>query len=873
MFARLHRAVVVSRSLFVILALGIALLTHADFRGGIHIEAHAVTEQLGLRYYIAVVPAEHPWREPEYEEILDRVDVARSLPIGRYRVLVGAVGCANATAVMNITASDEARIQLSLLPLATVSGRVLDIDGGPIANARIGLPGNFRLDYFDTLSAMGEGLLRSNSFTTTDENGVFLLPVNASGSNHVFVEADGYAPAMLVGVTASDGTVREVRLRRGATVSVAWKAGATPYNRLLLIPRRVELPANLSRSGAIALWSRPLEGASQHWRSVPSGSYSLCLAVPDEYAPQRPPRCLADFTLGAGSQRDLTVTLPALSPKIPQSPPDLRVSFSGIDSAELAALHVSRWSDIPADRMATVPGVQHKGSVISISHGCVPGSRYYFETPRFLAATKTLGVGCGKTKHLTMYERSEAMLRLATVGSAPPRQGLLRFITCSAARGEQPASITVPFSVGSGGVARVPAPAGCFFPTLYAPPCAEHPFPQWHFAAGTGHMLGAVTLQFGGSLTAHVVDGSGNSLIHADIRLLPQTETDRYSGMFTDAVFRPVGAAVTDDEGWIKLTGLRDDAYVLSALMPGRTLPVLSKPFTIRPREPYFLEDFIVEAPAAVHVRLHGARALPFPVVSCVAHPSGVATWPATWSTSTRATEIGCSFEDLPSGTWDVSPVVRAARETTELAPSTVVAQPGANSLDIDVAQSIYRGSVLDRGAPVSRGLLQATGPLGETPTTVSADLARDGTFVLPLRRGGVYRVEISSVGAKRLRAAFPQVRFSDSKTEVHLAIPQGGIAGLVIHPSGEPVPGAAVHVRSTIREATGSAFPAVEGYATTNAKGQFFFTSLAPGDWILQIRDPHFTSETILVSLESSQHVDNALLVAQPAEAVDGKD
>lgn len=538
------------------------------------------------KYYVAVVPAAQPLAKPLAEEITDQAQPAYTVPDGTYRVVVGAQGFATYISGTFEAAGTETDLPaVRLTPLATLAGRVLDADNNPVARARIGLPGMFRIDLPARLSQLAERHLARNDTTESDEAGLFLMPVHAQGTSYVFVEADGYAPTLLPRVNATDAGVGDIHLARGASLEVTFRDIDPRYARLHLIPRGVALPATLSASSATAIWTRPLSGNAQRWASLIAGSYDLCAAPLDELAETAPPRILAHITLKAGESQRIVVTLSPIAP-----PPAGDAAFSVPSGDDLTKLRVARYAASSVTEVPISVSEAGQASAFVIRSGCVPGAIYSVIGDGWIASVGPIVFPCEAPFALRPQQRGNVELRLRPpLGRTLPATGALESRACGAEPGSP--SIVTPFEISPNGVAEVLTPIGCREATIRVGTLSRTRITHFDVAPESTTRLSPIGLQEGASLATRILDGGEKPVANALVRLYRTANFDKNHADV--ARLTPVAESVSDIDGAVLFAGIPDDDYILDVSRPGR-LPVTTRSIRLRPQEHAYVDDIVL---------------------------------------------------------------------------------------------------------------------------------------------------------------------------------------------------------------------------------------------------------------------------------------
>ncbi|HSL85237.1 MAG TPA: carboxypeptidase-like regulatory domain-containing protein, partial [Thermoanaerobaculia bacterium] len=267
--------------------------------------------------YVAVVPEDAPWSRPAREAVLeDEPSVSWELPPGRYRIAAGAPGFVldQGTAV-ELDPREEVRRQISLTPLVSVSGQILNEQGEPIPGATVAHARRLLLGYARTLSPLGEGHFADGFEATTDEAGKFLIHLHPEAGNFLVAQGAGRAPRYFpnLRLPGAAATLREVTLLPGASLAVRWceeGRGRDRWERLQLVPADGVYPAGLDLGGVLAFWARPAAGGVQRWSSLPAGRYEVWLKAPPSGPHAVAPVRLGKVVLRRGEAAEMTVEMP-----------------------------------------------------------------------------------------------------------------------------------------------------------------------------------------------------------------------------------------------------------------------------------------------------------------------------------------------------------------------------------------------------------------------------------------------------------------------------------------------------------------------------------------------------------------------------------
>lgn len=845
--------------------------------GRVRITIHYSAE--GRPAYLAAVTEDQPWRVPAREIITADKVVTWTLPAGRYRFVAGAPGfTTERTAILTLASDPPTAVSLDLSPLAAVSGKVVDAQSGAaIAGARVGLPGNFRFDYVDALSALAQEHLRANEVVTTDDDGLFTLPLHQTGTNFVYVEAEGYAPALLADVSPQGAPLGINKLQRGAVV-VAHVKGTVPASgvrRLQLVPREVQLPARLAKSGAVALWTRAVT-SEVFWRGVPAGSYEVWFAPPADDDSAATPVVLATFAVKPGERKALDVALPESRSETADHAASVQLLI-GADNEALKDAQVVQWSDGSAPRIVahtkhTVSG----GTRIDVPAGCVPRASFVVTSGQMVAVSDPLGSGaCAQTARPRVFRRAAAKVEVrAPAGAKLPARATMQLQPCGE-RGGDRYRVALPIELIDGRAA-FPFPAGCFEGTLFAGRFAAVRLGRSTMTANESHDFGVVSLQEGGSLAGRIVDEGRLPMPDAVVEAYVSKDVEGVTGPYQPLAMRPVARTQTDRAGMVRVTGLPSGRLLL-AVFPGEgRLPRFSEAFDIRAQQQLVLDDLILLPPATLdaHVVLNGKA--PVALLSCLATPDKVTGWPGTWRVSAPAKGDACRFDDLTPGNWSITATARLlpGGRAFNTSAKLLAVHPGVNAVELDAVEPLYAGRVLRKGAPLSAGFITVTGPVGKHVAR-GGPIGGDGKFLLTLPEAGPYeadiRIDYSADRATVVRV--PKVEFTTPDDAVEINLPDTTVSGTAVREDGAPAAaGLAVSLRQRSRyDADGNRAVMEELSTVTAAGGTFAFESVPPGAWAAYVRTPSASAVAVNVDVRDAP-VPDVRLVVREAVTIDGR-
>src|SRR6185436_13095972 len=355
--------------------------------------------------YIGIATGDALWSSPTAESLTGDDGIAQfDVPEGDYRIVAGAPGYWTDFERAITAGPGGATTTIRLASLGSVSGRILNAEGDPVRDARIGMYWEFLADHPHALSKAGRTRLRSNTFVRSDDDGLFELPLPPDRPSVVIIEADGMSPAAVDRVTIGSAALREVVLQRGAHVRVSWAHGFTPQptDVIALSPVDVQLSRSLPRHRAAGLWQRSSQSAE--WTSLPTGTFDVLLHRQN----MRTPIVLRRVTVIAGEQRTIEVAAPPAS----QTTATVKRRLFLHDGNVTPPVSAMRWR---SQRETPLPAILERteaGDVLVIDSDCEAGDRIVVTAGTQIGMT-TIGDCASPNLVVPLRQRAELFVRFA----------------------------------------------------------------------------------------------------------------------------------------------------------------------------------------------------------------------------------------------------------------------------------------------------------------------------------------------------------------------------------------------------------------------------------------------------------------------------
>jgi hypothetical protein len=776
--------------------------------------------------YAALLP---PWR-PSTRPVVETVGNDRIVlwaPAGSYWVMAGARGYAmSLKGPFTVSTESGATVSVTLEPLASTSGRVLDARGGPVAGARVASMNAAIPAPLGTVSEVAARHLSSDWSTTTDRDGRWTLDLPA-GDVPLLFEAPGLASEWRIRPKGDHGPL-DVVLSEGATLNV--ETERIEPNLVVTLARDADGPGSIPVSDQAAVWSRWATRTDLMWSSLPPGTYSIYAEYPDPLFFMSRPVRVATVTLAPGETADVRVELPPARRKATAYGTLFLRGMRGSD----------RWDDLELfarDAGGKPERLQHAveealgGTVAYVKTEGVRGPFYGMTKDRFFfTAPDVVDAGAGASGApavLVVRPRAEAHLRLryADEDLEPSRSGVAALLECGS---DERTRVSVPIRIDKNSVAAFSAPAGCRTAILKFDPF-EPVIITTALAPGS-QSLGEFVLKVAASAEVHVVRDPGALPVEGALVRVFSDRTAPEQPI-------PVAEATSDEGGWAKIHGLPPNRTVriIGQTAEGdRSDPVV---ISLEPRRQAVIDPLTIREPATVIVdakidedvlsRFPAAR-----VATLLITPADVSRNAEKRQENVGPEGMPIRFERLHPGIWRISGVVSLAGVFTVQDLEEIKLKAGETAIvEATIAPNVFQGLVTSKGAGVAAKVIVED---GTRKLNFTSD--PDGSFRLALQKPGTYRVWVARLSAQGNMIPVGEVEFRDPLSAVNIRIPDGGGATARVRRAGRPVAGAVVWVSR--REGSGTVERATNRAQTSDATGEAKFEDLIPGAWTFTVTE-----------------------------------
>ena len=638
--------------------------------------------------------------------------------------------------------------------------------------------------------------------------------------------------------------VSSVASAADATLVLRWSPNAAQRSeKISLIPVDAVLPEGLSTAEAIALWTRDLSASPLRWDALPAGTYRIVLRATTAASDAPPPVELGEIVLAPGEERTVPIVLPESKRDAAQS---LRIRTSGVVPAT-DIVSVTQWRGNVATKLNATVRTAAGGLSITTSAMCVSGSILLVEGEDAIGSAR-LGSSCEETVSVPLLPKAGIAARITVPdGIELPKSGILQFAACP----------EIPFTIaGSRLSAAVPV---CNGMSLLANGFLPVALKRQTLQAGRTTDFGIVALRPGAAAAFRVRDARTAELL-SGVRVQAVRAHDLGS-IDKDAEIEAatLATAISDQSGWVRVSGLSEERVVFLLQAPGRRLPQVTEPYAFTPGTETVIDDLLVEpAPSLlVTVSIPDAVAESLRLDKVELRPEGHNHWPAHLPITAPLTPTGAVIADVPSGTWKIEAAGRLENGfAIRVAPTTIEVGAADQPVTLTLSDLLYRGRVKRGGSPVAGWINLKPADRRSGRRTAVAEIAADGTFLVLLEGEGDYVAIVQETQGRSARFN-RYIAFRDPDDEVEIELPERRITGQVVDATGAPVPDVGVAANQQIAEPAGMA-------GARAADGRFVIEGVAPGTWEVVASTKTGQSEPVVVSVGSSD-VHNVTLVVEP--------
>jgi hypothetical protein len=346
--------------------------------------------------------------------------------------------------------------------------------------------------------------------------------------------------------------------------------------------------------------------------------------------------------------------------------------------------------------------------------------------------------------------------------------------------------------------------------------------------------LGIVRLSTAARARIRVVDAAGEPL--RNVRVAAVIHDDLVASRVVPLDFKKLTAssALTDPQGWARLSNLPPGEVVFAASAPGSEFGILSDAYEIDPAHEMTAELRLPPL-AALNVRTTAAVGL-----TAVLFRSRVDDNTPRLSFEIPATRLP-RIEGIPPGVWSVRAAWRYGGGAVLSPEKVITLGPGSEEdLIFDLPLAPFHGGVTRANEPIAGWITFRRD--GDKTAPTSVPLAADGAFEILLAGAGSYRVRVdqqdgSSVTLRDLARLEP-----DQALEI--ALPPGRLIGSVVDSTGHGAAGAVIAAEN----ADGQRDQEGIAYTRSGPDGHFVLTSIEPGPWRVTGEKEGETSDSVLV-------------------------
>lgn len=808
--------------------------------------------------YTALVPAWRPWASPLAEGITENGVITFRVPKGTYHIVCGAKGFQVATdGPYSFIDDSGGNFNILLDPLLTVSGKVTDERGAPLAGVRVAesraaIPppfGNVRRLAFDQLS--------SGWSTVTDDGGNWVLGVPDGKVPLVFTAAGRVVQWRLC--KAGDPQPLAVSLPAGAATLAVTLDRVDPNLTITLEREGPDPVESVPRTWQRQVWAQRASAQSLAWKSLPAGVYSVYAKYTDPAFFMRRAKKIGKAALSAGETATLDLALPD-----PQRAASsiVRLFLENTSPRELDVDDLEAYAFDPASGLQRVPSLVEPSTGGAVLHVALePPLRspvYLVTADRFIAALADTPQPIPPDEPpfaARVYPRADARLSLrpAEKDLPFPRYGMAVLRNCM-----KTPRVMVPVDIRGGNLAHFTAPAGCQSSTI-----AFNPFEPVLLTKSLRpgeQSLGEFLLHAAASADVRVVRDPGGAAVSGAIVRLSASADD------SPARQRVLAAeAETGPEGWAHIDSvpvLRELQIVAQA--PGGDLSVAADAHA-EPRGRVVIDPLSIPKPAALQVAVtvqSSVRAL-FPsarVRSVSVEPVDSRRADAERRQAAPHGDDVLRFEPLKPGKWRIAAIVEAGGSYAHLKVDEIELHPGeARAVNADLAPLIFQGVVTQGGQGVAARVTLSN---RSVPDLVRQhfDSKKDGSFYALLPDKGIYETSAVLLDAQSDDMPAGEVEFNDPSRPVQIVLPSTATVVAHVRSDGQPLPNVDV-VASLTAGGSGTVEQQWRGRAT-DARGDVRFEHLVSGEWVFSANDSNGGTAAKAVMLRGSESTEVVLNV-----------
>ena len=720
------------------------------------------------------------------------------------------------------------------------TGAVMDDHGTRIGGARV--QSFASVSTRDTPEPRGE--------VVTNADGTFTIQA-ASDQNATFlIEAAGYVPALVSFDQLAEAASKTVILRRGATLGIRFQGSSLPdSHRVSLIPIDAELPIGLSRQRAIHLWTRSITDGEARWTSLPPGTYQIVVLPVD-----RPPVEIGEVVLARGVAESVSLSYRSRTGASRQ----IEVRLGPVDPTSREKASITQWrGGVPARLDLT--GNDADPALLTVTTECAAGTLLVAESETYIGSA-ILDGRCTEAVTIRLEKRSAVSARIQIpAAAAVPTHARFRATHCYAGT-----AMEIPIAVREGRV-RGSVPAGCNTLSVHVDGFAPVRVASRPFQPGASYDLGSVSLHSGAAAVLRVRSGrSGEPLDNVRIACIRTGDAAAMRHRL-DPESSAVDTAVTDADGWARMTVPGGERLVFFLHAPGRRLPQISDEYELAAGEETYIDDLRVDPAANVLVTLSIPPSLENAVElhDIELRAAGQNRWPSRVPIRAKVTSSGTRVEDVPPGTYRVFASGRLRNGFALLLGETNIdVAPGIDQMvSLTLTGAVYRGRITQRGLGVQGTInISPADPENRRGSAVAKSNA-DGEFEVFLERPGEYRVRVQGPGRNSM-ALGRYVEFDDSGEEVPIELPAGRIRGRVVDSAGNPIAGiVAAAARQGVQ-------PYADVSAITAPNGRFELDGVTSGTWSASAGSDTARSRVSMVAVDQGD-VEGITLVAELLQTV----